>query len=115
MKKRYHLLTVLALSLGLVTNSFGQLQHQHNKPVNGSVSHHRGQTHYFNSSPNLHHRGDGQPCIADHLTEDWITNAGIEDQYRAEEQEQALMAKDYENSDRATYTVPIIFHVVYNT
>jgi PKD repeat protein len=114
MKKHYALLSVMALSVGMAVPSFGQLQHQHSKPAYGNASRFGATTH-FTSSPNLHHHADGQPCIADHLTDDWIKSAGIEDRYRSEEAEQAIMARDFEGSgDRATYTVPIIFHIVHN-
>jgi len=114
MKKRYKLLSVFALSLCLTTTSFGQLKLQTGVPVTGQASQFAVTT-YFTSSPNLHHHADGEHCITDHLTQDWISNSGIESKYRAEEQEQALLAQTYTgSSDRATYTVPIIFHIVHN-
>jgi len=114
MKKRYKLLSVFALSLSLTTTSFGQLKSQTLVPISGQASKFALAT-YYSSSPNLHHHADGEHCITDHLTQDWITASGIEQQYRAEEEEQALRAQTYEGaSDRATYTVPIIFHIVHN-
>ncbi|UKN00146.1 T9SS type A sorting domain-containing protein [Paracrocinitomix mangrovi] len=69
----------------------------------------------FNLSPNLHHHHDGEHCISDALTNQWINEYGIVDQYRAEQDHGNLIAnKTTGSSDRATYTIPIIFHVIHN-
>ena len=65
-------------------------------------------------SPNLHHHHDGEHCVSDALNNAWITEMGIEEQYRAEEAYGNQLAAEMDGGSRATYTIPIIFHVIHN-
>lgn len=67
-----------------------------------------------NYSPDLGHQHDGEHCVTDAITKDWIQQMGIEDQYNEDLARQADMAQNMSSSDRATYTIPIIFHIVHN-
>lgn len=73
------------------------------------------QLSFLHYSPNLHHEHDHEHCLADVLTQDWIERAGIEEEYAAQKLAQNSMVARMEGSDRATYTIPVIFHVIYNT
>ncbi len=66
-------------------------------------------------SPDFEHEHDGERCLSDALTQDWIGSAGIADEYHAQEVYQNNLANYISGGDRASYTIPIIFHIVYNT
>ena len=68
---------------------------------------------HFSESPDLNHAHDGHHCLSDALTQDWVSSYGIEDEYREQELRQNQDAQQPMTA-RATYTIPIIFHVVYN-
>ena len=70
---------------------------------------------FFHYSPNFHHEHDGERCLTDAMTEDWLGRAGITEKYRAEEAYQNELVARAEGGDRSTYTIPVIFHVVWNT
>jgi PKD repeat protein len=115
MKKSYNLLKVAAVMFGFSTLSYGQLLQQTTKPATlhgqGFVSTSVGGT----TSPNFNHAHDSEGhCLTDAMTNSWIENAGIADQYHLEEEQQAVMAQNFEGGSRSTYVVPIIFHVVHN-
>lgn len=113
MKKTFTRVAVLAAfgicsvaSYGQITEGAGKKLTTVNKGNQGTV---------YNLSPNLHHHHDGEHCITDALNNAWITEMGIEEQYKAEEQLGWQMANEMDASQsRATYTIPIIFHVVHN-
>ncbi|MBI3136071.1 MAG: T9SS type A sorting domain-containing protein [Bacteroidetes bacterium] len=113
MKKRYKLLAVAALYLGFSSLSFGQLKQQTGMPA-GNVAHGFASTYLPTASPHFHHEHDGEHCLTDAMTNHWLESEGITERYRQEEQEQAIMAQEFDGGDRSTYTIPIIFHVVYN-
>lgn len=113
MRKTFTRLAALAI-LGLpFTFAYGQLSQGAgkqattvNKGIQGTV---------FNLSPNLHHQHDGEHCISDALNDAWIQEMGIEEQYKAEEAYGHTIANSVDGGgSRATYTIPIIFHVVHN-
>lgn len=70
---------------------------------------------FLHYSPDLGHAHDGEHCLADVLTEDWVERVGISEEYAAQKVYQNNMVKHMEGSDRSTYTIPVIFHVIYNT
>ena len=70
---------------------------------------------FLNYSPHFGHEHDGERCLSDALTQDWIERAGIEEEYRAQEEYQQNMVRLSEGGDRTIYTIPVIFHVVWNT
>jgi len=113
MKKRYKLLAVAAIYLGFSIQVSGQLQQQTGIPV-GTVAKGFAGAFLPGSSPHLEHAHDGSHCLTDAMTDHWIETAGITEQYRQEEQQQAVLAQHYDGGDRSTYIVPIIFHVVHN-
>lgn len=113
MKNNYKFVFVGALSIGLSLNSFGQLQEQHGKQI-APQAYSFGAASVTIGSPNFHHQHDGEHCLTDAMTDHWIHSAGIEDRYRQEEEEQAILARDFVGTNRSTYTVPIIFHVIHN-
>ncbi|MBD3636533.1 MAG: T9SS type A sorting domain-containing protein [Crocinitomicaceae bacterium] len=106
-------LALLAISLFSFSSVFGQISEQAGKEATLVNKGTAGST--FNMSPNLHHQHDGEHCLADALTNAWIEEMGIEEQYKAEQTHGNMLAQHMGNSnDRATYTIPIIFHVVHN-
>ena len=112
MKKTFTRLALMALFVVPVSLSYGQIIKQGgnqlapiNKEITGTI---------FNTSPDLKHHCDGQHCISDALTNQWVEDYGIQEQYKSEWQRGNEMAAQMDGSDRATYTVPIIFHVVHN-
>jgi PKD repeat protein len=96
------------------TIGFGQIlsKPSTSSPVNGNLAKTESFLHY---SPDFHHEHDGEKCLQDALTADWIEKAGITEKYRAEEAYQSNLASTRTGGDRSTYTIPVIFHVVYNT
>jgi len=112
MKKPILKLGFIALALFVFTPLFGQNIKQASSNVGVITS--KQAVIKSNNSPNLDHQHDGEHCISDALTNDWITKYGIEEQYKEEEHRQNIVAQNMSPDDRATYTVPIIFHVVYN-
>lgn len=114
MKNRYSLLALLGLGIWLYNPAYAQLKQEKSlSPVKGTAQHFA-QYSLASFSPNLQHQHDDEPCVTDALTEEWIHSYGIEERYRQEEQQQAIMAQEYSGGDRSTYTVPIIFHVIHN-
>lgn len=113
MKNTYSLIAGLLLSASIPFTGFAQQPTQVGKPIN-MQAHQFGKTSTTITSPDLHHVHDGERCLTDHMTDHWLESEGIEERYRQEEQEQALMAQNYEGGDRSTYVIPIIFHVVHN-
>ena len=65
-------------------------------------------------SPNLNHQHDGEHCITDILTKEWLLQYHIEEQYKEEVNRQNFMVRNMSTDNRATYTIPIIFHVIHN-
>ena len=112
MKNYYKFVALIVAIIGISANGFSQNSGSSTKTVKPLVKQFAMTT--YNSSPDLQHAHDGEHCLSDALTNHWIETMGIEDQYRAEQKAQSILAENYDNSDRATYTVPIIFHVVYN-
>ncbi|MBL7898980.1 MAG: PKD domain-containing protein, partial [Crocinitomicaceae bacterium] len=115
MKKSYSLLKIATLLFGFSTLSYGQLLQQTSKPANMQTVGFVTTTIGGSSSPNFGHAHDSEGhCLTDAMTNHWIQNAGIEEQYHLEEEQQAVMAQNFEGGNRSTYVVPIIFHVVHN-
>ena len=111
MRKTLTQLSLLAVFSLPLSSVYGQqLQHagENVTPVSKQVA-----TIQLNSSPDLHHQHDGEHCISDALTKDWIESYEMVDQYEAEQTYQNHLAHQTQG-DRATYTVPIIFHVIHN-
>ena len=52
-------------------------------------------------------------CLSDQLMNDYLQQTGLTQWYQ-DEQEAMQHAAQHPQGDRATYTIPIVFHVVYN-
>ncbi|MBK8927927.1 MAG: T9SS type A sorting domain-containing protein [Crocinitomicaceae bacterium] len=114
MKNSYKFLAACLLSAGITLPSFGQLQEQRGVSAQpqgiGFAA-----SWNWHVSPDFHHQHDGEHCVTDAITNHWLETEGIAQRYHEEEQQQAILAQNFEGSgERSTYTVPIIFHVVYN-
>lgn len=60
-------------------------------------------------------QSNGNRCISDQLMDAYLTQNGIKEQFEAEYQ-QMTQNIDYSGATpKAIYTIPIIFHVIYNT
>jgi PKD repeat protein len=58
---------------------------------------------------------NGNRCISDALMENYLTQSGLKAQFEAQYQ-QMVSNIDYSgNTPKAIYTIPVIFHVIYNT
>jgi hypothetical protein len=113
MKNLYKFTVAMIVGLSVGVSSYGQMRvATGEKSIPGANGF--GKLITVISSPNFHHEHDGEHCLTDHMTEDWIQSEGIAERYHQEEQEQAIMARDFDSGNRATYVVPIIFHVVHN-
>jgi PKD repeat protein len=112
MRKTYTRLSLLAIFYLPLGSAYGQLlQHAGEKiaPVSKQMA-----GSNLNKSPDLHHEHDGEHCLSDALTKDWIESYEIVDDYEAQQTYQNHLAQQNQG-DRATYTIPIIFHVIHNT
>ena len=113
MRKTFTRIAVLAVFGISASFSYGQITEDAGK--NLTTVNKGNQRTIFNMSPDLHHHHDGEHCITDALNNAWIEEAGIAEQYRAEEELGWQMANEMDGgTNRATYTIPIIFHVVHN-
>ncbi len=65
-------------------------------------------------SPDFGTSVEGYHCIAHEMTNHWIEAAGITEKYKAEEIADAQMASEMLGGERATYNLPVIFHVIHN-
>lgn len=64
--------------------------------------------------PNLGGAAVGQPCATDYLMDAYLDEKGIRQQFEAEVASMNLSAIQALPGERVTYTLPVIFHVVYN-
>lgn len=114
MEKQYKLGLWLLLFFISTGSAFSQTQKTPSVPKilakQGSAS--LGFLHY---SPHFEHEHEGQPCLTDAMTKDWIERAGIAEEYHAQEEYQQELVRRSAGGDRSTYTIPVIFHVIYNT
>lgn len=111
-------LNLMRLGLLLLIFSATQANSQtlEKKYLEKATAAHGGSTvSFLHYSPNFHHEHDGEPCLTDAMTKDWIERAGISESYREEVNYQNELVKRTESGDREAYTIPVIFHVVYNT
>jgi len=67
------------------------------------------------SSPLLEYDHDHEQCLTEHITNAWIEGAGIQAEYASQVAYQNNLVRLSEGGDRSTYTIPVIFHVIYNT
>ncbi|MEX1001953.1 MAG: M43 family zinc metalloprotease [Crocinitomicaceae bacterium] len=111
MKKTVTLLTAciflvfqVSFTYGQVLKSGGEKLATIKKESTGTV---------YNLSPDLNHQHDGEHCLSDALTNEWVQSYGIDQQYKSEETYGNHLAHQ-NHGERATYTIPIIFHVVHN-
>ena len=115
MKKHYLKGTILGLLLFSMPALFAQ---QTIKNVDELKLKDAGQTlstwSNLGYSPDLGGSCDGAHCTAHELTEHWLEASGMEEEYRAQERADAIMASEMLGGARATYTLPVIFHVVHN-
>lgn len=114
MKRLYPTLSLLVLAVFTFGNAYGQaLKTPEILPVSAA---HAGTTlSFLHYSPDFHGEHDHERCLTDALTQDWIERAGIEEEYNNEVMHQNSMVNMMEATDRAIYTIPVIFHVIYNT
>jgi PKD repeat protein len=111
MKKMFTSLSITAMFTLAFSVAHGQLLEKGGTSLTTTTN--TSQSIIINGSPNLGHNHDGEHCISDALTNDWINSQGIADQYKAEETHQNNQAH-FPQGARATYTIPIIFHVIHN-
>lgn len=109
MKKSYAKSIALAAICGIGISANAQLTPKVNHPVQPQHATAQLKT----SSPNLHHHHDGEQCLTDALTKAWIEQAGIAVQYQESFSYGNQLAHS-QQTERATYTIPVIFHVVHN-
>lgn len=72
-------------------------------------------TTFLKHNPNFDHAHDGDFCFASHISNDWVNEAGISEKYKEEEEYQNNLVSHLAGGDRSSYTIPVIFHVIYNT
>ena len=70
---------------------------------------------FINYSPSIDEEHAHEHCLSDIITNDWVEKEGIEASYNNEKLVQSEMVESMTGGDRAVYTIPVIFHVVYNT
>lgn len=113
---RKHYLTQLALTVLCFAFSYANAQTLKHPQLEKATAAHGGTAASFiNYSPHLHIDDDDHFCLVDAITDDWIEKAGIEEEYRAQETYQQNLVALSEGGDRSTYTIPVVFHVIYNT
>lgn len=113
MKKPYLKSSLLVLFMAALTMSFGQTI----KPISehAAVNGGKGLTlPILNYSPTLEGVEDDH-CVSHEITNAWLKDAGITEKYRAEEEADKAMIAEMLGGDRATYELPVIFHVIHNT
>jgi len=112
MRKTFTRLSLLAVFSLSFSAAYGQIARQ------GGANLTKTQTTtnsvMINESPDLNHEHDGHHCLSDALTNEWVSSQGIQERY-AQEQIRQNQDAHASHSDRATYTIPIIFHVIHNT
>ncbi|NOQ73449.1 MAG: T9SS type A sorting domain-containing protein [Crocinitomix sp.] len=113
--KKFNLYALTMLFIFFAGNSaFGQIKK--GDYLEKATAAHGGTVFSFlNYSPDFHHAHDGDQCLASALTEDWIEKAGITEEYRAQEAYQNELVRRTDVTERELYTIPVIFHVIYNT
>lgn len=111
MRRTVTQLSLIGLMSCLANVSFGQDLQNAGKSVGPIVKNSAGSV--VNHSPDLHHHHDGEQCISDALTNQWLSDYGLKAQYKDEQNYQNHLAHQ-PAADRATYTIPIIFHVIHN-
>lgn len=67
------------------------------------------------NSPVLVYDHDHEKCLTEHITQAWVESAGIEAEYQSQVTYQNNLASLGGGGDRSIYTIPVIFHVIYNT
>ncbi|WP_083261245.1 M43 family zinc metalloprotease [Crocinitomix algicola] len=113
MRKNYLFLTLFGL---FSMHGFSQIKLGNPGTLKSASAIHAGSIiSFYNYSPDLTGLHDHEPCLSDQITQDWVSKAGIAEKYQEEKLEQEEMVRRYDGGDRATYTIPVIFHVVYNT
>lgn len=115
MKKVYLLFSLFTFSLGslIAQNNYAPKQiHNEKKVYSAGSTLVLSQNHFH--SPNLHGHGAGEHCMSDHLMEAYLDEYGIRSQFMNEVAAMNMAAQQGMNGERVIYTIPIIFHVVYN-
>lgn len=114
MKKRYTALFagVLALSLMFGTANAQQLKKQTKTAAVKKLSNASVVNNSSNYQPNPGHNHSGH-CATDALMEDYLQQTGLTQWYANEQARMNYEAQNFQGA-RATYTIPVIFHVVYN-
>lgn len=65
----------------------------------------------YNPSPVIN--SNGSPCASDYLMDAYLDQSGLRAQFEAQYQ-QMVQNINYYGTEKVSYTIPIIFHVVYN-
>ena len=115
MKKVYLLFTLMTFSL---VNLMAQSTFQPKSVLSNKQVYNAGSTlvlapnNFF--QPNLSGSGHGDHCMTDHLMDAYLDHYGIRAQFMNEVANMNLIAQQGLPGERIIYTIPIIFHVVYN-
>ncbi len=112
MKKRYSALVAGALVL---SSMFGTVNAQQitKRTKTVAVQNNSG-NHLTNYKANLSgHNHSGHHCLSDALMDDYLQQTGLEQWYADEQARMNYEAQNF-TGQRATYTIPVIFHIVYN-
>ena len=112
MKKNLTRLSLIAILFFPFSYSFGQVLRTHVQNVTSFSKEKQGTV--YNTSPHLNIDHDHEHCISDALTNDWIESYDIVDEYKTSENRQNQLAQQNVGGARATYTIPIVFHVIHN-
>ncbi len=112
MKKRISTLLLILLIVGLSTINAQQLAPQNATPLtpNTLTIQNVSNVNYQVNLTNQPHNG---PCLTDQLMNDYLQQTGLTQWYQ-NEQETMSHAAQHPQGERATYTIPVIFHVIYN-
>lgn len=114
MNKNYLLIFTAFLLFFAGSTAFGQIK-KGDYLEKATAAHGGNILSFIHYSPDFHHEHDGEHCLTSALTEDWIEKAGITEEYRAQEEYQNELVRRTDVTERELFTIPVIFHVVYNT
>jgi PKD repeat protein len=114
MKKRYSALIVggLAMSMMFGTANAQQLTKQTKTSVTTNLQN-ANVNQASNYHPNLSGHNHNGHCLTDALMNDYLQQSGLTQWYANEQARMNYEAQNFQGA-RATYTIPVIFHVVYN-
>lgn len=112
MRKTFTQLSLLAIFSMPFSFAYGQQLQEVGQDVHTATKHLANAS--MTNSPDLDHDHDGEHCLSEALNNAWLEEAGLAEQYKLEETHQNNSLQ-HTSGDRATYTIPIVFHVIHNT